>query len=175
MKLKEITESSYIVYSGTGEKVGIVIDYSNHKFKKGLEYITVEGTITPYGSYDELQTVFDSDIEFEKKEITETELRNVKFLDEYPINETDELLDVLEPTEDSVVNVSTFRKSKRSKKRFYPGWWITKSENKDEYVTRLTLSTDIVEERIGSGELHGPYKTHMEVTFNLNELQKPKN
>jgi len=84
----------------------------------------------------------------------------------YPINDTDTIIDILY---DDPLGIGTFRKSTRSKKRFYPGWWLVRSEN-GSYLPRLTLSIDIYNERNNTEALYGPFKNYMDLTYTQKQL-----
>lgn len=165
--LKEITETSYILYSDNGDKLGLLFDYTQLENKSGYELIFSDGNKTSFDTLGELETLLGSTITIEKTEIVIDNNNSTKMLDDYPINDTDNVYDV-----DNIENgIPSFKKSKRSQKRFYPGWWIIKSP-KGEYQPRLTISLDIYKEQSSTNTIHGPYKTFMEVTYNINELQK---
>lgn len=163
--LKILTEYSFIVETTTGEKMGILVNYDEGTTeRKGIEFFTSTGTLK-FDSMAGLEELLGE--KFTYAEIVITDSTNAsKALGDYPINDTDTIIDILY---DDPLGIGTFRKSSRSKKRFYPGWWLVRSEN-GLYLPRLTLSTDIYEERNNTEALYGPFKTYMDLTYTQKQL-----
>ena len=151
--LKRLTDDAYIVESESLGKIGLLIDYSKGVTDKtGLEFISGE-SVTHFSTLSDLEAVL-GELTFKEEEVkTET----TKVLDDYPVNDTDNVIDV-QSTEEGL---STFRKSTRSTKRFYPGWWAVRNE-KGITQPKLTISLDIYNEKCKTGDIQGPFKTHME-------------
>ena len=163
--LKKLTEYSYILETDTKEKIGIVVDYSNSGSEKsGIEFFSTRGSIT-FDSIEALSKLIGDDIKMEEIKVQDNETK--KFIDDYPINDTDSVHDV---KDDDELNMKTFSKSKRSKKRFLPGWWIVSNTETNISTPRLTISKDTYGEKELGKTLHGPFKTYMEVTFHLKKL-----
>lgn len=163
--LKVLTEGSYIVEMLDGEKMGILIDYNEGITEKtGVEFLSKDGKFE-FESITELEQLLGVEFKYEQLEEKDDNVSS-KFIGEYPINDTDTIVDV---QYDDPLGIGTFRKSTRSKKRFYPGYWIVKAES-GTYNPRLTISVDIYEERKDTDLLRGPYKSFMEVTFELKKL-----
>lgn len=163
--LKILTDYSFIVETNIGEKIGILINYDEGTTEnKGIEFFSPDGNIK-FNSMDELENLLGEKFTYKDIEIKDSH-SDTKSIDEYPVNDTDNIIDV---QSDPLIGISTFRKSTRSKKRFYPGWWILKNES-GTYNPRCTLSVDIYNERNGTDSLHGPFKTFMEVTYTLKQL-----
>lgn len=164
-KLKVLTDYSYIVETSDGEKIGVLVDYNAGTTERcGVELFSSEGTFT-CESIQDLETVLGEKFVYEELQHKDNTVSS-KALGEYPINDTDNIIDI---QYDDPLQIGTFRKSKRSKKRFYPGWWIVQTES-GSYLPRLTLSVDIYDERNGTELLHGPFKTYMEVTYTLKQI-----
>lgn len=163
--LKILTECSYIVETEAGEKMGILIDYNEGITEKtGVEFLNRDGKFE-FDSIKDLESLLGLEFKYEEIEVKDNNATS-KSLGEYPINDTDSITDILY---DDPLGIGTFRKSTRSKKRFYPGWWLVRAES-GSYTPRLTLSVDIYNERNGTELLYGPFKTYMEVTFELKKL-----
>lgn len=163
--LKILTDYSYIVETDAGEKIGVLVDYNAGTTERsGIEFFGVDGSFQ-FDTIEELEAVFSEKFKYE---VVEQKDKNTssKSIGEYPINDTDTITDILY---DDPLGIGTFRKSQRSKKRFYPGWWLVRTES-GAYLPRLTLSVDIHEERKDTDALHGPFKTYMEVTYTLKQL-----
>lgn len=165
--LKKLTEYSYILETNTKDKIGIVVDYSmSSSDKTGIEFFNAKGRMA-FSSLKELSAIIGDAIIMEEIEEPDS-VDNSKYLDEYPINDTDSVFDV---KDDDELKIKTFSKSKRSKKRFVPGWWIVQSTDSDTVTSRLTISLDTYKERELGKTLHGPFKTYMEVTHQMKKLQ----
>lgn len=163
--LKILTQDSFIVETNSGEKMGIIVNYDEGTTENtGIEFFSIDGNLK-FSSMQELEDLLGEEFSYKEIEIQENHT-NTKAIEEYPVNDTDTVLDV---QNDPVLGISTFRKSSRSKKRFYPGWWIVKNES-GAYNPRCTISVDIYNERNGTDSLHGPFKTFMEVTYTLKQL-----
>lgn len=163
--LKILTEYSFIIETATGEKMGILVDYDEGTTERtGVEFFGPDGVLK-FDSLSELESLLGEKFEYSEIEVTDANVSS-KFLGEYPINDTDSIIDILY---DDPLGIGTFRKSNRSKKRFYPGWWIVKTEA-GTYNPRLTMSVDIYNERNNTDALYGPFKSYMEVTYNLKQL-----
>ena len=163
--LKILTEYSFIVETNTGEKMGILVNYDEGTTeRKGLEFFTSTGVLK-FNTISELETILNEPLTY--AEIVVTDSTNAsKALGDYPINDTDTIIDILY---DDPLGIGTFRKSTRSKKRFYPGWWLVRSEN-GSYLPRLTLSIDIYNERNNTEALYGPFKNYMDLTYTQKQL-----
>lgn len=167
--LKVLTEYSYIATTSTGEKMGILVNYDAGMTERtGIEFFSPDGTFK-FSTLAEFEELLGEKFIFEEIQIPEgsENSKTQKSLGDYPINDTDIMIDIQTCDE---LQIGTFRKSERSKKRFYPGWWILKSEN-GKYLPRLTLSVDIYNQRNGTDELYGPFKTYMDVTHTLKQIQ----
>lgn len=160
-----LTDYSFIVETNTGEKIGILVNHDeSHTELKGVEFFTPDGVVQ-FNSLSELEDLLGE--KFTYKEVQKNdEETNTKFIGEYPVNDTDSVIDI---QDDPVVGLSTFRKSTRSKKRFYPGWWLVRTEA-GEYLPRCSISVDIYTERNSTDALHGPFKTYMELNYKLKQL-----
>ena len=158
--LKTLTDYSFIVETVQGDKLGLLI---NHHFdsteRTGIEFVTSDGTLE-YKTIEELEELIGEKFTYKDIEIKDS-TSSSKSLGDYPINDTDNIFDV---QNDEITGMQTFSKSKKSKKRFYPGWWLVRTST-GTYNPRMTISTDIYTERFGTEELYGPYKTYMEVTY----------
>lgn len=163
--LKKLTETSFILENDFSEKIGIVIDYTNvpNSEKSGVELFSTDGVIN-FKSISEISELLGEEIIIKDKEKNDS-TTNTKSISGYPINDTDSIHDVIEEEG----SLPTFRKSMRSKKRFYPGWWIVPTENGSSLLPRLTISVESLDEKSG---IHGPYKTYMEMNFNMKKLQE---
>lgn len=163
--LKILTDYSFIVETNTGEKIGILVNHDeSHTELKGVEFFTSDGVVR-FDSIDELETLLGEKFTYKEVEVRDESAAS-KFLGEYPVNDTDLVLDI---QDDPTVGMSTFKKSARSKKRFYPGWWLVRTEA-GEYNPRCTISVDIYNERNSTEALYGPYKTFMELNYALKQL-----
>lgn len=161
--LKKLTETSFILENDLLEKIGIVVDYTNipNSQKTGVELFTTDGIIQ-FNSISEISELLGEDIVIKEKE-TNNNTSNTKSIGGYPINDTDSVHDVIENENE----LPTFKKSSRSKKRFYPGWWIVPTESGNSVLPRLTLSV----ESSGLPGILGPFKTYMELNFELKKIQ----
>lgn len=158
--LKALTQYSYIIETDASEKIGLIVDHNKTSdSSSGVELFTKD-SIGKFESMEELESLLGT---FKYKELKETNTQeNTKFIGDYPVNDTDNVYDVQEGEP-----ISTFRKSEKSKKRFYPGWWLVKSES-GVYNPRCTISTDTYEQYKDS--LYGPFKTFMELTYQQKKL-----
>ncbi|WNA15995.1 hypothetical protein XaC1_352 [Xanthomonas phage XaC1] len=164
--LKKLTEYSYILETNTKEKIGIVVDYSQSSSdKSGIEFFNAKGRLA-FDSIDSLAGLIGDSIVYEEVQETSS-TDNTKYIDEYPINDTDSVHDVKDDTE---YNMKTFSKSKRSKKRFLPGWWVVQSLDGTTTTARLTISVDTYKERELGKTLYGPFKTYMEVSYQMKKV-----
>ncbi|AFC21717.1 hypothetical protein GAP32_267 [Cronobacter phage vB_CsaM_GAP32] len=163
--LKILTEYSFIVETSTGEKMGILVNYDEGTTERtGIEFFTSDGALK-FDSIKELEELLGEEFTYEEIEVTDSTNAS-KALGDYPINDTDNIIDI---QYDDPLGIGSFRKSARSKKRFYPGWWLVRGEN-GSYLPRLTLSVDIYNERNNTEALYGPFKTYMDVTYTLKQL-----
>lgn len=163
--LRKLTEYSFILETDTKEKIGIVVDYSSSSSEKtGIEFFSTRGRIA-FDSMNALAELIGDKIQMEEVKVQDSESK--KFIDDFPINETDSVHDV---QEDAEYNMKTFSKSKRSKKRFLPGWWIVYNAETSTATPRLTISVDTHKEKELNKTLYGPFKTYMEVTFQMKKL-----
>lgn len=164
--LKRLNEYSYILESDKKEKIGVVVDYTESSSEKnGIEFFNKAGTMK-FNSIAELEEIIKSKIKIEEREnLVPTE--TTKSIDDYPVNETDSIHDI---QDDTSTGLKTFSKSKRSKKRFYPGWWIVQSTEATTFTPRLTISVDTYNAKELNTTLYGPFKTFMEVTFEMKKL-----
>ncbi|AQW88796.1 hypothetical protein pEaSNUABM50_00267 [Erwinia phage pEa_SNUABM_50] len=163
--LKILTDYSFIVETNTGEKMGILVNYDEGTTERtGIEFFNSDGSFK-FDSMSELQELLGEEFTYAEIEVTDS-TNTSKGLGDYPINDTDNITDILF---DDPLGIGTFRKSARSKKRFYPGWWIVRSEN-GSYLPRLTISVDIYNERNNTEALYGPFKSYMDVTYTLKQL-----
>lgn len=158
--LKKLTDYSYIAETDSSEKIGILIDHDRSPTEyKGVEFFTADGVLK-FDSLNELEELLGTPFKYEEVQVKDT---NTKFIGDYPVNETDNVYDVQET--DS--GLCTFKKSQKSKKRFYPGWWLVKTEA-GTYNPRCTISTDTFDEH--KEDIYGPYKTFMELTYQQKNL-----
>jgi len=163
--LKILTEYSFIVETNTGDKMGILVNYDEGTTERtGIEFFTSEGALK-FSNIKELEEALGEEFTYAEIEVTDS-TNTSKALGEYPINDTDNIIDI---QNDDPLGIGSFRKSQRSKKRFYPGWWLVRGEN-GTYLPRLTLSVDIYNERNNTEALYGPFKSYMDVTYTLKQL-----
>lgn len=161
--LKKLTDYSFIAETDSGEKIGLLVDHDSSSTEyTGIEFFTPDG-ILKFESISELEGLLGSKFIYKESEVTDSST-NTKFIGDYPVNDTDNVYDV---QEDSVIGISTFKKSEKSKKRFYPGWWLVKTES-GTYNPRCTISTDTYVQYKDS--IYGPYKTFMELTYQQKQL-----
>lgn len=158
---KKLTATSYTLITESREKLGLLIVYSESEENEGIELFTMDGSFQ-FKSIDSMCTSLKFNIDFSSSETEETS--NEVSLMEYPVNDTDTILDV---QSDPVLNLPTFKKSERSKVRFYPGYWIVTTES-GEVASRLTVSLSTYEKY--KDTILGPYKTFMEVTYNMKKI-----
>lgn len=158
--LKPLTQYSYIVETDSSEKIGLIVDHNKtNDSSSGVELFTKD-SVGLYSTMEELEELLGK---FTYKEFKENNIQeNSKFIGDYPVNDTDNIYDIQDG-----IPINTFRKSEKSKKRFYPGWWLIKSES-GVYNPRCTISTDTYEEYKDS--LYGPFKTFMELTYQQKQL-----
>lgn len=161
LSAKKLTPTSYTLLTESREKLGILIIYSESEENDGVELFTLDGSFK-FSSTEEMKTKLNFDIDF--TESTSEVVCNDTHLMEYPVNDTDTVLDV---QNDPILNIPTFRKSERSKVRFYPGYWIVTTET-GEATPRLTVSQGTYEKY--KDTILGPYKTFMEVTYNMKKI-----
>ena len=158
--LKVLTDYAYIVETVQGDKLGLLVDHNADSTENtGIEFVSTDGTLK-FSTIQELEEILGEPFTYKEVEVKDN-TQSTKSIGDYPVNETDSVFDI---RVDEVTGMSTFSKSKKSKKRFYPGWFLVQSST-GTYNPRLTISTDIYEERINTDALHGPYKTFMEVTY----------
>lgn len=158
--LKTLTDYSFIVETLQGDKIGLLINHNEDSTDNtGIEFITTDGVLR-FSTISELEEIIGETFTYKEIEVKDNTTSS-KSLGDYPINDTDSVFDV---QNDDSTGMQTFSKSKKSKKRFYPGWWLVKTST-GTYNPRMTISTDIYAERIDSDALFGPYKTFMEVTY----------
>ncbi|SOK58543.1 hypothetical protein [Yersinia phage fHe-Yen9-04] len=163
--LKILTDYSFIVETVSGEKIGILVNYDEGTTERtGIEFFNADGSFK-LDSISQLQDLLGEEFTYAEIEVTDS-TNTSKSLGDYPINDTDTITDILY---DDPLGIGTFKKSSRSKKRFYPGWWLVRSEN-GTYLPRLTISVDIYNERNNTEALYGPFKTYMDVTYTLKQL-----
>ncbi len=163
--LKKLTDYSFIVETETQEKLGIMVNYDEGTSERtGIDFFTSTSRLS-FSTVAELEKVLGEPLTYKESETTDSTDVS-KALGDYPINDTDTIHDI---QFDDPLGIGTFRKSNRSKKRFYPGWWLVKGEN-GTYSSRLTLSVDIYNERNNTDALYGPFKTYMDVTYTLKQL-----
>lgn len=158
--LKKLTEYSFIAESDGSEKIGILIDHDKSPTEySGVEFFTADGVLK-FSSITELEELLGTPFKYEEVQVKDN---NTKTVGDYPINDTDSVYDVQEGEN----GLCTFRKSEKSKKRFFPGWWLVKSEN-GTYNPRCTISTDTYNDH--KDDIYGPYKTFMELTYQQKNL-----
>lgn len=158
--LKKLTEYSFIAESDGSEKIGILIDHDKSPTEySGVEFFTADGVLK-FSSITELEELLGTPFKYEEVQVKEN---NTKTVGDYPINDTDSVYDVQEGDN----GLCTFRKSEKSKKRFFPGWWLVKSES-GTYNPRCTISTDTYNDH--KDDIYGPYKTFMELTYQQKNL-----
>lgn len=163
--LKILTDYAFIAETNAGDKIGILINHAEDSTERnGIEFICPDGTLE-FNTIEELESIMGEKFTYKEVE-TKDATTSSKSIGDYPVNDTDSVYDV---QEDPTTGYSTFSKSKKSKKRFYPGWFLVKSST-GTYNPRMTISTDIFDERIDTDELYGPFKTFMEVTYKLKGL-----
>lgn len=158
--MKKISDASYVLLSELNEKIGLLVDYTENQDEdsSGFELFTTDGNIKVQ-SLPELEEILNCKF-IEKEEDLSTK-SYTNDIDGYPVNDTDTIIDI---QYDALTGLKTFRKSERSKTRFYPGWWIV-TPNGSPTKPRLTISTKTYEDETVIKT--GPYKTYMEVTYNL--------
>lgn len=165
--LNKLTDYSFILETDAGEQLGIIVDYSAGTTERtGLELFNNDG-VYPFNSLTELEEMIGEPFKVKEKEQTDI-TTSTKEIDGYPVNDTDTIIGV-SVNEDTGYPV--FRKSERSKKLFYPGWWVVQTAEGD-YLARLTLSVDIYNERKDTGKIFGPFKTYMECNYQLKSLSQ---
>lgn len=158
--LKKLTEYSFIAESDGSEKIGILIDHDKSPTEySGVEFFTSDGVLK-FSSITELEELLGTPFKYEEVQVKD---KNTKTVGEYPINDTDSVYDVQE----GEAGLYTFRKSVKSKKRFFPGWWLVKSES-GTYNPRCTISIDTYNDH--KDDIYGPYKTFMELTYQQKNL-----
>lgn len=158
--LKRLTDYSFIAETDSSEKIGILIDHDKSTTEyTGIEFFTSDGVLK-FDSITELEQLLGTPFKYEEVKVKDT---NTKFVGEYPVNDTDSVYDI----QDDETGISTFKKSEKSKKRFYPGWWLVKAES-GSYNPRCTISTDTYNEH--KDDIYGPYKTFMELTYQQKNL-----
>ncbi len=158
--LKKLTEYSFIAESDGSEKIGILIDHDKSPTEySGVEFYTADGVLK-FSSITELEELLGTPFKYEEVQVKDN---NTKTVGDYPINDTDSVYDVQEGEN----GLCTFRKSEKSKKRFFPGWWLVKSES-GTYNPRCTISTDTYNDH--KDDIYGPYKTFMELTYQQKNL-----
>lgn len=164
--LKILTDYAYIVETAQGDKIGLLVNHAEDSTDNtGIEFVTTDGTLK-FSTMQELEEIIGEPFTYKEIEVKDTTTSS-KSLGDYPINDTDSIFDV---QNDEETGYQTFSKSKKSKKRFFPGWWLVKTST-GTYNPRMTISTDIYKERFGTDELYGPFKTFMEVTYAQKGLQ----
>lgn len=161
IKAKKLTPTSFTLTTESREKLGLLIVYSESEENEGVELFTLDGSF-PFSSTEEMCSVLNLDIDF--TEINSDSSVKETNLSEYPVNDTDTIIDV---QNDPILNIPTFRKSERSKVRFYPGYWIVTTDT-GEVAPRLTVSQSTYEKY--KETILGPYKTFMEVTYNMKKI-----
>ena len=163
--LKILTDYAFIVETNQGEKIGVLINHDEDSTPQtGIEFLSPDGSLT-FSTIQELEEIFGEAFTYKEVEVKDSTTSS-KSIGDYPVNDTDSIFDV---QLDESTGMNTFSKSKRSKKRFYPGWWLVRTEA-GSYNPRMTISTDIYDERNSTEALYGPYKTYMEVTYALKGL-----
>lgn len=158
---KKLTPTSYTLITESREKLGILIIYSESEENEGIELFTMDGSFQ-FISIESMCSSLKFNIDFDSSE-TKEPITEVGLM-EYPVNDTDTILDV---QNDAILNIPTFKKSERSKVRFYPGYWIVTTES-GEVSSRLTVSLGTYEKY--KDTILGPYKTFMEVTYNMKKI-----
>ena len=158
--LKRLSDYSFIAETDSSEKIGILIDHDKSTTEySGIEFFTSDGVLK-FDSITKLEQLLGTPFKYEEVKVKDT---NTKFVGEYPVNDTDSVYDI----QDDETGISTFKKSEKSKKRFYPGWWLVKAES-GSYNPRCTISTDTYNEH--KDDIYGPYKTFMELTYQQKNL-----
>ncbi|AXC39257.1 UNVERIFIED_ORG: hypothetical protein [Escherichia phage CMSTMSU] len=76
-----------------------------------MEFFTSDGVLK-FDSITELEELLGTPFKYEEVQVKDT---NTKFIGDYPVNDTDSVYDVQEGEN----GISTFRKSEKSKKRFF--------------------------------------------------------
>lgn len=113
--LKILTDYSFIVETKTGEKMGLLVNYDEGTTERtGIEFFTSDGTFK-FDSLSELEALLGEEFTYSEVEVTDA-TNTSKALGDYPINDTDSIFDI---QYDDPLGIGTFRKSNRSKKRFY--------------------------------------------------------
>lgn len=158
--MKKISDVSFILMSELNEKIGLLVDYteSQDENSSGFELFTTDGNIK-VKTLSELENVLNCKLVEKEEDLSTKTYTND--IDGYPVNDTDTIIDI---QYDALTGLNTFRKSERSKTRFYPGWWIVTPQGALTQP-RLTISTKTYED--DTVIKSGPYKTYMEVTYNL--------
>lgn len=163
--LRKLTDYSFILETSTGEQLGIVVDYSAGTTERtGIELFNPDG-VFKFDTISELEELLGDTLRIQEKEETNQYVSS-KEIDGYPVNDTDLIIDI---SSDPISGYPTFRKSKRSKKVFIPGWWVVQTST-GNYLTRLTLSLDIYNARKDTEEVFGPFKSFMEANYKLKSL-----
>lgn len=157
--LKILTDYAFLVETPQGEKMGVLINHDEDMTEQtGIEFICPDGAMK-FSTIQELEDLIGEPFTYKEVQVNDN-TTSTKSVGDYPVNDTDSIFDI----QVDETGMSTFSKSKRSKKRFYPGWWLVKTEA-GTYNPRMTISTDIYSERFGTDALYGPFKTFMEVTY----------
>lgn len=163
--MKKLTEYSFIIETNKNEKIGVVVNYDEGTTEKtGIEFFSSNGSMK-FSNISELENVIGEKIKYKEQEVN-TEHINTNFIDEYPVNDTDKIYNI---EKDEDLGISTFNKSKSSKKKFYPGWWIIKNES-GSFSPRCTISVSNYNLKKENEEIHGPFKSYMEMSYVLKNL-----
>lgn len=149
---KDTTNLCYVARDDIGTRIGVLWD-----LKHGVEYLTETG-FTKYANMDEFIETHGAVSYVEEEEVTFESTTNVHDLDGYPVMETD--VDLLDIELDEKMGVKSFRRSARSKKRYYAGWFALVERGK--WVTKLTLPVDKYESSVEQGNVKGAFKTQLE-------------
>lgn len=146
------TTLCYIARDDIGTRIGVLWDGVSK-----VEFLTEQGFET-FTSMNEFTAKYGDVSYVEEEEVSFESSACVQDLDGYPVLETD--VDLLDVELDEKMGVKSFRRSARSKKRYYAGWFALVERGK--WVTKLTLPVDKYESCIDEGTVKGAFKTQLE-------------
>lgn len=149
---KDINPICFIARDNIGAIFGVFWERDD-----GVEILTNNG-FEQFGTMDAFTEKYGSVTYTEEEEVTFESSSTAQDLDGYPVMETD--VEPLDVVLDEALGVKSFRRSARSKKRYYAGWFAIQERGK--WVTKLTLPVDKYESCIETGTVKGAFKTQLE-------------
>lgn len=150
---KDVTNICFIARDDIGTRIGVFWELDN-----GVEFLTEAG-FEKFSTMDEFIEKYGAVSYTEEEEVSfESSAATAQDLDGYPVMETD--VDLLDIELDETLGVKSFRRSARSKKRYYAGWFAMVERGK--WVTKLTVPVDKYESCIEAGTIKGVFKTQLE-------------